>query len=149
MTKAFDSALRLLVRREHGALELCRKLEQKGFSQSEAKSALEACQRLELQSDSRYVENYSRSRIHQGYGPLRIIQELKNKGIDSDLIHETLSHEAEHWNDHALRVWKKKCKGQQEFTYDDLQKMQRFMLYRGFEMDIISQIVKQVRSENE
>jgi len=79
MTKAFDSALRLLTRREHGAIELNDKLIQKGFDSAEVKDAIDACQRLGLQSDERFVENYSRSRIRQGYGPLKISQELKDR----------------------------------------------------------------------
>lgn len=81
MTKAFDSALRLLTRREYSAMELCDKLKQKGFSPNDVQSALHECQRLGYQSDGRFVENYIRVRIHQGYGPLKIRQELKNKGI--------------------------------------------------------------------
>ncbi len=67
MTKAFDSALRLLARREHGAKELQDKLARKGFGQSDIKEALAKCQDVDLQSDSRFVAMYTRSRIRQGY----------------------------------------------------------------------------------
>lgn len=145
MTKALDSALRLLARREHGAVELCFKLEHKGFSSSDAKEALEASQSLGLQSDCRFIENYSRSRIRQGYGPLKIIQELKSKGIDTDLIHEVLEQEQGNWLTYALDVWEKKSKGQQDLSFSELQKQQRFLLYRGFSMDVIAQVVKELK----
>lgn len=145
MTKAMESALRLLTRREHGAVELCVKLEQKGFEQTEVQAVLHECQRLGLQSDRRFVENYSRSRIRQGYGPLRIIQELKNKSIDLDLIHEVLKPEQNNWLNHALDVWDKKSKGQQDLSFSELQKQQRFLLYRGFSMDIIARVVKELK----
>lgn len=145
MTEAFESALRLLTRREHGALELCDKLEQKGFSQKEAKDALESCQRLGLQSDSRFVDNYANSRLRQGYGPLKISQELKVKGIDKELILEKLEQEKDNWLAYALKVWEKKSKGKKDLSFDEMQKLQTFLLYRGFTMDIISQVVKTLK----
>lgn len=145
MTKAFDSALRLLTRREHGAIELCKKLEQKGFSLTEAKDALESCQRLGLQNDSRFVENYSRSRIRQGYGPLKITQELKIKGIDSELIQHELQQERDNWLTYAIEVWHKKNKGKVDLSFNEMQKLQSFLLYRGFSMDIIAKVVKELK----
>jgi regulatory protein len=145
MTKAMDSALRLLTRREHGAVELCDKLKQKGFSDLEAKEAVEECQRLGLQSDSRFVEAYSRSRIRQGYGPLKITQDLKARGIDSDLIHRELAQERENWISYAMDVWQKKCKGQTDLSFIEIQKQQRFLLYRGFGMDTITAVVKEMK----
>lgn len=145
MTKAFDSALRLLTRREHGARELCNKLEQKGFSQTEARDALEACQRLGLQSDKRFVENYIRSRIRQGYGPLRISQELKTKRIDSDLIQAELYQERDNWLTHALQIWQKKTKNKENLSFEEMKKLQNFLLYRGFSMDIITQMIKELK----
>lgn len=79
MTKAFDSALRLLSRREYSAMELCDKLKQKGFNLKDVQNALNECKRLGYQSDERYVESYIRARIHQGYGRLKIRQELKTR----------------------------------------------------------------------
>lgn len=145
MTKAFDSALRLLARREHGTMELFDKLQQKGFSQTEATDALEACQRLGLQSDRRFVEMYIRSRIRQGYGPLKITQELKSKGIDSDLIQRELKQEQDNWLSYALEVWNKRCKERVDLSFIEIQKQQRFLLYRGFSMDVIAMILKELR----
>ncbi|HAT1658223.1 TPA: recombination regulator RecX [Legionella pneumophila] len=146
MTKAFDSALRLLSRREHSAMELCDKLKQKGFNLNDVQNALNECQRLGYQSDERYVESYIRARIHQGYGPLKIIQELKNKGVDPELIQSVLQEERDNWVDYALRAWEKKFKRQDDFSYSEMQKQQRFLLYRGFDRDVISKVFKEVKS---
>ncbi|HAU1190511.1 TPA: recombination regulator RecX [Legionella pneumophila] len=146
MTKAFDSALRLLSRREHSAMELCDKLKQKGFNLNDVQNALNECQRLGYQSDERYVESYIRARIHQGYGPLKIIQELKNKGVDPELIQSVLQEERDNWVDYALLAWEKKFKRQDDFSYSEMQKQQRFLLYRGFDRDVISKVFKEVKS---
>ncbi|USQ15006.1 recombination regulator RecX [Legionella lytica] len=144
MTKAFDCAVRLLARREHGAIELYEKIRQKGFSSSEAQEAVDTCQQMDLQNDHRFVEVYSRSRIRQGYGPLKIRQELNNKGIDKDIIQNVLQQEEDNWLAYALDVWHKKSKGQTEMSFSEMQKQQRFLLYRGFSMDIIAQVTKEL-----
>lgn len=145
MTKAYDCALRLLCRREHGAAELVIKLEQKGYSPSESRDALAECQGLGLQSDARFAEILCRARIRQGYGPLKISQELQSKQIEADLIHQVLEQERDNWFDYALVVWQKKYKEQTPPPYIELQKRQRFLLYRGFSMDTISRVVKEIQ----
>ncbi|VEB34783.1 Regulatory protein RecX [Legionella sainthelensi] len=145
MTKAFDSAVRLLARREHSALELYDKLKQKGYSSIEVKEALDTCERMNLQNDGRFVEAYSRLRIRQGYGPLKISQELSNKGIDKELIHQFLQQEQDNWLQYALNVWQKKSKGQRNLSFNEVQKQQRFLLYRGFSMDVIAQVKKELK----
>lgn len=139
MTKAFDCAVRLLGQREHGAFELSEKLDLQGFNSLEIKEALTSCQELGLQSDARYVECYCRYRIRQGFGPLKITQELRNKRLDMDLIKEGLSQE--NWLEQAMRVWKKKYKDKPR-SVDDMQKQQRFLLYRGFSPEIVANVMR-------
>ena len=143
MTKPLDCALRLLTRREHSAKELNDKLKKRGFPQEEISDVLDSCQRLNLQSDQRFTEHYIRWRIGQGYGPLKISQELRMKGVDSELIYKEMHQENPNWLTYALNVWEKKCKGQINLSFQEIQKQQRFLLYRGFDMDIISQVVKE------
>ncbi len=142
MTEAKNSALRLLARREHGAKELSDKLKRKGFLAQEVQDALDSCQQLNYQSDARFVEMVVRSRINQGYGPLRIKQELKQKGIDETLIEHELQQEHDNWLEYALAVWQKKYKEHAPLSVQERQKQQRFLLYRGFDMTIISQVMK-------
>ncbi|ASQ45354.1 recombination regulator RecX [Legionella clemsonensis] len=144
MADAFECAVRLLARREHGACELAGKLAQKGFGQVEIDEAITKCQRLGLQSDRRFVEALSAVRIRQGCGPLKILQELQAKHIARELIDEILSQEQDNWLDYAQAVWDKKFKKQPKLSYIELQKAQRFLLYRGFPTDIIAKVVKEI-----
>ena len=102
--------------------------------------ALQECQRLGFQSDSRFVDNVCRTRIRQGYGPIRIRQELNHLQVELELIDAMLQQEQDHWFAHALAVWKKKYKEQSELSYTELQKQKQFLLYRGFSTDTITQI---------
>ncbi|KTD25892.1 MULTISPECIES: recombination regulator RecX [Legionella] len=144
MTRAFDCALRLLGRREHSARELVIKLAQRGYDSKEVSEAIAQCQRLGLQSDARFVETLCHTRIRQGCGPLKISQELQTKHIDRELIDNVLEREQENWVTYALDVWHKKFKNQGEISFKELQKRQRFLLYRGFTADIIAKVIAEV-----
>lgn len=143
MTKAFVSAVRLLARREHGAHELAQKLLQKKHPESEVQDAIEACQRLGLQSDERFVESLCRARIRQGHGPARIRQDLKNVRIDRDLIEQALATESDNWMSHARDVWLKKYGGQEDHSFAAIQKQKQFLLYRGFSVDTINLVFRE------
>lgn len=138
MSKAFECAVRLLSRREHGAYELANKLAQKGYADADIQDVLSECQRLDLQNDARFVDSLLRARIRQGYGPLRIRRDLQSAQIDRDLIDAALQEEADNWLQYATQVWKKKFKDQQELSYPAMQKQKQFLLYRGFSTDIIT-----------
>lgn len=144
MSKAFSGAVRLLSRREHGAHELCQKLLQKGHLECDIEVALEECQRLGLQSDDRFVENVCRARVRQGYGPIRIRQELKQLQIDSELIERVLPQAQDQWLSYAVEAWQKKYKKQGECSYTDIQKQKQFLLYRGFSNETIHRLFKEM-----
>lgn len=142
MTKAFVSAVRLLARREHGAHELTQKLLQKKHSELEIQEAIDECQRLGLQSDVRFVESLCRTRIRQGHGPARIRQDLQNVRIDRDLINHILDDERENWVSYAREVWAKKFGEQDDHSFAATQKQKQFLLYRGFSVDTINMVFK-------
>ena len=142
MTKAFEGAVRLLARREHGAHELVQKLSQKKHLVHDIQEAIAECQRLGLQSDARFVESLCRTRIRQGYGPSKIRQDLKNVKIDRELIDDALRLEQENWVSYAIDVWTKKYKEQDDTSFAAIQKQKQFLLYRGFSMDTIGEVFK-------
>ena len=147
MTKAFVSAVRLLARREHGAHELAQKLLQKKHPELEIQDALNECQRLGLQSDARFVESLCRTRIRQGHGPARIRQDLQQVQIDRDLIEQVLDEERDTWVSYARDVWMKKYSEQEEPSFAAKQKQKQFLLYRGFSVDTINRVFREIKHE--
>ena len=134
--------MRLLARREHGAHELANKLATKGYIERDIQDAVLECQRHGLQNDNRFVDNVCRTRIRQGYGPIRIRHELQNLQIDSELIAAALELEQDNWLAYAVEVWTKKYKEQVDLSYTALQKQKQFLLYRGFSTDTITMVFK-------
>ncbi|KTD53103.1 recombination regulator RecX [Legionella quinlivanii] len=142
MSKAFDSALRLLARREHGANELAQKLAHKGFERLDIENAVDKCQQLNYQSDERFIASFCRQRIGQGYGPQRIIQELQLKGLAKDLILEIINEQNLSWETLAREVIQKKFRQIEEQDFVARQKQQRFLQNRGFSFEIINKLFK-------
>lgn len=142
MSSAWDTTLRLLGRRDHSRAELQQKLKQRKFSLEEIQEALQRCQELSLQSDERFVESFTRTRIRQGYGPLKIIQELITRGVEREVIYRSLHEEKPDWVHYATAVLQKRNKSKDSWSYEELQKQQRFLLYRGFDQETITQVTK-------
>lgn len=141
MNKALHSAVRLQTRREHSLAELAEKLTLKGHADSDIETALAFCLAQGLQSDERYAESLCRTRIQQGYGPERIRQELKTKGVAREYIDAVLDKDAAEWIAHARDVWHKKYALWEDASFAAKQRQRQFLRYRGFSMDIIMNVV--------
>jgi regulatory protein len=144
MSKAYIAAVRLLARREHGAYELRTKLVKQAFSSADIDEAIAECQRLHLQCDKRFAESLSRVRIRQGYGPVKIRQDLQLVRIATECIDEVLFQQHHDWQAHAFDVWLKKYK-EADHTFAAQQKQKQFLLYRGFDNDTIRMLFKALK----
>src|SRR6056297_1289952 len=81
-----EVAIAVLARREHSRLEMRRKLKTKGFEEADIDTAITQLCENNLLSDERFSESYINMRRQRGYGPLRIAQELRERGVDDELI---------------------------------------------------------------
>ena len=140
MPEAFNTAVRLLARREHSRHQLQNKLKQRGFLMDAIDEALEKCLRLDLQSDMRFADMYCRGRINRGYGPVVIRQLLRQEGVSVDIADEILEQANSdiNWLDEARRVWHKKYQDNMSNTSPrEQQKQRQFLRYRGFTEAVI------------
>ena len=71
----------LLARREHGRVELTRKLRQRGAEAELIETALDRLTEEGLLSEARYLESFVSYRARSGYGTLRIREELSQRGL--------------------------------------------------------------------
>lgn len=131
--RARKKAMDYLARREHGRQELLAKVESAGF---EPETAAEAVARLAgegLQDDRRFAENFVRSRINQGKGPVRIRLELQQRGVEGALVDEVLDAAGEDWGELARRIRVRKFGRGQPTEFPEKARQMRFLQYRGFE----------------
>ncbi len=138
---ARDSALRLLSRREHSARELKRKLIDRGVDATDADAAIEKLSGKGLQSDDRYAEQIVRTRIAQGYGPLRIEAELKQAGLSGDQISAALDAAECDWTEQAARSHAKRFQSAPA-SMAERNRQYRFLMGRGFESEQIRRVLK-------
>ena len=122
----------LLARREHSRLELFRKLKSREFDEESIEKVLDELNNAGWQSDARYAEVYIQKRANKGYGPIRIRQELIERGICCDLINSFLDNDKSYWQRLAKEVRVKKFGGAQPKDFKERAKQMRFLQYRGF-----------------
>ena len=130
----------LLARREHARYELRRKLAQRGFSAGEIDAALDRLEEEGLLSDERFAETFVRQRADRGYGPLRIRQELRDRGVEDGLISTTLASWTGQWLAVAVRQHEKRF-GRQPEDARERARQQRHLQSRGFGFDIIKEVI--------
>ena len=75
------AAMDLLARREHGRVELTRKLRSRGAADELIDAALDRLAQEGLLSEARYLEAFVSYKARAGYGPLRIREELTQRGL--------------------------------------------------------------------
>ena len=109
--RARDTALNLLARREHSALELQHKLSQRGFDRDIITPVLEYLSEQDWQSDYRFAEVYSHSRADKGYGPLRIRSELRERGVSDETVSEMLAQLEDFWIPRLTQLQRKRFGG--------------------------------------
>ena len=137
-------ALRMLAGREHSAPELRRKLIAKGHCVETIEEVLANLKEQGLQSDQRFAEVYVRSRVRKGYGPIRIRQDLYQRGLDDELIDSELTCSAQRWIELARSVRAKRFSDQQPSDRAAWNTQARFLARRGFPADLIYRVLGQL-----
>ncbi|GAA4353700.1 regulatory protein RecX [Kangiella taiwanensis] len=131
-------AMDLLARREHSRRELIDKLKLRGFEGEDVEAYLDRLAERGLQSDERFVESFIRQRSQNGYGPLRVRQELRQKGIEDAAISLHFESMGIDWHQIAVDVWRKKYNRAPGPDMKLRAKQTRFLQYRGFDFDMIN-----------
>ena len=137
---AYYVAIDLLSRREHSRVELESKLANKGFPEEQIAQAMVQLLENDLQSDQRYLEDFVRSRLLKGSGPLKIAHELRQRGIAEGELHSYLESQHIDWLEVATATYQKKYRQEEEIEPRERAKRVRFMQSKGFPSDIIFQL---------
>lgn len=133
----YDQALNLVSHREHSRHEITQKLKQRGCDQEEIEQACQKLTEFNYLNDERFAEMYVRSKAGQGTGPARILQELNQKGIHSELAKQALEHAEADWFELAKQLKNRKFGEQIPKDFKEKAKQMRHLQYRGFNYDQI------------
>ncbi|MFV1998077.1 MAG: regulatory protein RecX [Acidiferrobacterales bacterium] len=140
--KARKRAMDLLARREHGQLELERKLVQRGCPQDIASQTLNDLEHDGLLSDQRFTESLVQTRCDQGHGPVRIRHDLRQKGVADSVIDQWLDERSEQWLTLITRVKQQKFGDDLPGDYKERARQARFLQSRGFTAEQIHTVLK-------
>ncbi|MBP6057642.1 MAG: recombination regulator RecX [Nitrosomonas sp.] len=142
-------ALRYLAQREYSRLELEQKLaiHARSSDQEALSSVLDKLEQNGFLSAVRVVEQIIRTRRSR-FGSQRIVHELKEKGIDEHLIQSVLPSLKETELEAAFKIWQKKF-GKVPDTREERGKQMRFMMSRGFSMEVIQRALSQANEESQ
>jgi len=137
-----NAALSLLARREHGRLELARKLAQRGAAADWIEQSLNALQESGLLSESRYLQSFIRMRANAGFGPLHIRHDLAARGLERSAIESALQTDELNWPCLLAALWQKKFKGKRPQSAAEHAKQARFLAQRGWPPALINPLLR-------
>lgn len=134
-----NRALAMLSRREYARAELKAKLRPHCPDESHLEALLDDFQERNWLSDARFAEQWAHFRS-QRYGTRRLAAELRQKGVSSELITETLENMEGDELSKARALWQRKF-GQLPQDQKERAKQLRFLAGRGFSTDVIYRVV--------
>ncbi|MEW6445013.1 MAG: regulatory protein RecX [Pseudomonadota bacterium] len=139
---ARELALRLLTRREHGAGELARKLQQRGVSRDEAREAIAEMAEQGWQSDERFAAQFAADHAARGDGPLKIRAALQARGVNDGVLTQALDALGADWLALACKVRCKRFGADLPGTAEDRARQIRFLMTRGFSTSVARTAVR-------
>jgi len=92
------------------------------------------------QDDRKFCEAFIRYRVLKGQGPQKIIHELKNKAVASEIISEEMQMYDAQWLQLCENVATKKYGSAKINSIEDRAKRFRFLSTRGFPSEIVKQV---------
>ena len=135
-----------LSRREHSTKEIYQKMSRRVESKDMLNEEINRLISDGLISDERFAESYFQSRKNRGFGPLRIRNELTQRGVKESIFYSI--QEDTDWSICALEVLNKKTNGKQPEELKEILKLKNFLNYRGFEFQDIDKAFREFNQEN-
>lgn len=137
-----DRAMRILAMRDHSEDEFRRKLTAPVMSKNgpealdtkpgEVEEVVAWCLEHNFLDDARFARQFIASRARKGYGPVRIRQELNQKGINREMSESAMGECDIDWCGNAREQALRKYGEPLPTDFASKVKVQRFLLYRGF-----------------
>ncbi len=138
--QAYGQALRYLARREYSRLELGYKLSSRGYADGLVEETLDRLEAEGALDEMRMAEAWCRVRFERGYGPRRIVAELRERGVGPTARgYAYLTTEQERAL--AVQVLTKRFGETPPEDHRAAAKRKRFLEYRGFSPEICRVVV--------
>lgn len=133
-------ALRYLSRREHSRQELRKKLLPYAESDIELDELMIKLEAQSWLSDERFAESLVR-RKSERYGSLKIVDELKQQGIEGDSLLEIKERLKISDATRAWELWQQKFDSMVTKDPKEKSKQMRYLVSKGFPLSVVTRIV--------
>ena len=133
-------ALRLLAQREHSRSELATKLARHAQDGDDLNALLDELQAKDFINADRVAESLVHRRAAR-LGTQRLVQELRGKGLDDDLVRATAERLRTTELERAQTVWRQRF-GSVASDAQERAKQMRFLAARGFAGDVVRRVVQ-------
>jgi len=145
--KAFERALRILSYRDRSEKEMRTKLSKAGYDEKIINLVVKELKRLQLIDEEKFARNYAKTKmVTRPAGEFLLKRELKHKGISDEIIEETLKeiYQEKDQSQVAVELAKKKKLQLKNVDVKKAKKrMSDFLMRRGFNWEIVSEIIEQ------
>jgi regulatory protein len=133
-------ALRYLSRREHSRQELRKKLLPYAESDIELDELMTKLEAQSWLSDERFAESLVR-RKSERYGSLKIVEELKQQGIEGESLLEIKERLKVSDAMRAWELWQRKFDSMVTKDPKEKSKQMRYLVSKGFPLSVVTKIV--------
>jgi regulatory protein len=133
-------ALRYLSRREHSRQELRKKLLPYAESDIELDELMAKLEAQSWLSDERFAESLVR-RKSERYGSLKIVEELKQQGIEGESLIEIKDRLKVSDAMRAWELWQRKFDSMVTKDPKEKSKQMRYLVSKGFPLSVVTRIV--------
>lgn len=144
-SKAFDKALRYVSFKRRTKSQIEKKMIELGYDENTVEKVIYKLNEFKYLDDEQYAEDYIKDRINMRPSGKRLIaMELKNKGINENIIIEKI--EATEIDEYgmAYALAQKKVTRIQKLDRKELQKIYAFLMRKGFASDIIMRVLREI-----
>lgn len=136
-TKAYSYIVKLLSSRDYSEYKIREKLKLKEFPAIEIEDALNEIKSRGFLRDTVYNESRIRSLMNKNYSPNYILQKLNQEHLDTNIeqIVDVFNENQVSSLDQIELLIKKKIQRNTEFDFDGQNKILRYLLSKGHELD--------------
>ncbi len=147
LSPAQDYALRLLSYRERSRQEVQARMERKGFQRDVIEKILRYLESQKYLDDKRFAELWTHNRLKRRYGKGRVILELREKGVNQEIIDEVVKKTYSTVDEIGMALDLVKRKGYNLESAEDQRALRRasgFLRRRGFSFSIIREVMSRI-----
>ncbi|SDN71642.1 recombination regulator RecX [Alkalicoccus daliensis] len=152
LDKAYQRALNYLSYRMRSEKEVAVYLKEQEVPEEEISHMIEKLRRLDFINDQRFADAFVRTKRDQSKkGPNIIRQELKQKGVEENIMNKSLDqYTPEEQLDLAIELAEKKQRSyKKESTRQKEQKLVQFLVQKGFSHSVAAEALKEADIDND